>query len=59
MINPQFVNLQKRLGTQIANPQSLHLRKVRKSHKLFQSAMLRICGLRNLFSERWSFNTGD
>jgi hypothetical protein len=30
----------------------LHLRKVRKSNKLFKSVILRICDLRNLFADR-------
>jgi hypothetical protein len=33
----------------------LHLRKVRKSNKLFKSAILRICDLRNLFVDRGGF----
>ena len=33
------------------NRKSAHLRKVRKSNKLFKSAHLRICNLRNLFAD--------
>jgi hypothetical protein len=47
----QSINLHKQLkiiGPQVANPP--HLRKVRKSNRLFISANLRIFYLRNLFA---------
>jgi hypothetical protein len=45
----------KKIGS--ANRKVSHLRKVRESNKLFRSASLRICDLRNLVEDRPPFRT--
>jgi hypothetical protein len=49
--NLRSLQITKKIGSQSSNPQSVTFMEGPQSNKLFKSANLRICDLRNLFAD--------